>query len=196
MSLRIQLAFEDHTHDQYLVRPVVEALLKDAGLARSQVRAITDPRIRGVEDLRANACMILARYGPISDVVIFAIDADRQDGCEGRRDRKALFEATLAACESDSENYVVVVAHQELEVWALWGSRAELGAPWKTVRAEQHPKEVYLDKLLTQADLRAPGKGRGRLIEKSLASGWTSLKQGCPELAVFETELLKILGRA
>jgi len=46
---------------------------------------------------------------------------------------------------------------------------------------------------VTKSDLRAPGKGRARLIKKSLETGWSSLKQGCDELGVLQTELTEIL---
>lgn len=65
MSLRVAVACEDHTHDQYVVRPVVETLLSAAGFPRAQVRVITDPRINGIEDLKANAGAIAERYRPI-----------------------------------------------------------------------------------------------------------------------------------
>jgi hypothetical protein len=93
----------------------------------------------------------------------------------------------LADCERYSTKGVVLVAIQEAEVWALWGVRAELGVSWPEVRAECNPKErffeAYLDGSLT------PDGGRRDLMEKALASGWDSLKLGCPELQQLEDEL-------
>lgn len=91
MSLRIFVACEDHTHDQYILKPVLECLLVSIGRVHAQVRIITTPRMRGIDELKSNACSILARYGPLSDAVIFAFDADGLDGKDGRRDRKSSF---------------------------------------------------------------------------------------------------------
>lgn len=179
MSYRVALICEDHTLDQYILRPVAEALLREIGKPRAIVRPVTDPRLKGLGDLRKELPNLIKRYGPISDLVIVAIDADCEDGQEGRVSRAASFASLL----QHAENAVLVVAIQELEVWAMWGARGRLDVPWSTVRAECHPKEVYFERLLTNADARQPGRGRTRLIAESLASGWASLATGCPELA-------------
>ncbi|MGH3788587.1 MAG: hypothetical protein ACRDRG_19040 [Pseudonocardiaceae bacterium] len=150
-----------------------------------------DPRIQGIDQLKSNACSILARYGPLSDAVIFAVDADGLDGKDGRRDRQSSFISLLDECAHHRNKAIVVAARQELEVWALWGNRSKLAVSWKAVRDERHPKEVFFDTLTNTLDLRKPGKGRSRLIQDSLSAGWQSLKQGCEEL---EDELVRLLN--
>ena len=188
------MACEDHTHDQFVLKPVLECLLVSIGRARAQVKIITDPRMRGIDQLKSNACSILARYGPLSDAVIFAFDADGLDGKDGRTDRKSSFVSLLKDCAQHADKAIVVAARQELEVWALWGNRSELTVSWQAVRSEQHPKERFFDTLTNTTDSRRPGKGRSRLIQDSLSSGWQSLKQGCEELQELEDELVRLLS--
>ena len=93
----------------------------------------------------------------------------------------------MANCPK-GENALVVAARQELEVWALWGSRSKLGAPWNEVLDECHPKERFFEPLITAEDNKFPGRGRERLITVSLQQGWRSLCAGCPELAQLQGE--------
>ncbi len=74
-------------------------------------------------------------------------------------------------------------------MWAVWGVRSLLGVSWSAVRAERDPKERFFDPQTTDADAKAPGKGRTRLIKESLSAGWASIASGCPELKDFEKSL-------
>lgn len=194
MSIRISVVCEDHTLDQYVVRPVISALMAEIGKPRCIIRVVTDPKLNGIDGLRQQFTGILRRYAAVSDVVIFAIDADGKDGLDGRGNRKAAFDELLEG-QTDARRGAVVVAVQELEVWALWGSRTQIRDSWQKVRAELHPKERYFAPLLTDADKRHPGKGRARLTELSLANGWASLRAGCPELGALEAEIRERLAR-
>lgn len=193
MSIKVSLACEDHTLDQYVVRPLLKALLARLGRPTARVHVITNPRIRGFENLKAQACSILETYGPISNLIIFAVDADGQDGLQARPDRKLQFSEYISRCPN-ADKSLVVVARQELEVWALWGSRARLPANWSDVREERDPKERFFHPLITSADRTVPGYGRQRLITSSLNEGWDSLCAGCPEIRQLEIEVRAKLG--
>lgn len=189
MSLRVTVACEDHTLDQYTACPVIKLLMTYLGRPQADVRVITSPRLKGIDSLIAQICPILARYGPISDLVIFAVDGDCKDGRDGRLDRLTRIRNLIQACESNSQKGVVVVARQELEVWALWGSRSRIRASWADVTEECDPKELYFEPLVTPGDLNVPGRGRQRLTGLSVAEGWASLSAGCPELKELEAEV-------
>ncbi|MBV9869351.1 MAG: hypothetical protein JO214_01885, partial [Frankiaceae bacterium] len=147
MSYRVALVCEDHTLDQFVLRPVVEALLREVGKPRAIVRAVTDPQLRGIGDLKRELCGIVARYSTVSDLIIIAIDRDCLDA------RADSFQALLDTCDG-REKAVLVVARQELEVWAMWGSRDDLGTRWAEVVEECHPKDVYFGRLFQQGDER------------------------------------------
>lgn len=55
MSTRVFVACEDPQLDQHIAVPVVQALFRQGlGKRQARVQAITNPRIRGVEDLLAH----------------------------------------------------------------------------------------------------------------------------------------------
>jgi hypothetical protein len=188
------LACEDHTLDQYVACPVVKLLMTHLGRPQADVRVITSPRLKGLDTLIAQICAILERYGAIADLVIFVVDGDCDDGRDGKLDRVTRLRRLVQDCESNSEKGVVVVARQELEVWALWGSRSQISARWNDITSERDPKELYFEPLISSGDLKAPGRGRQRLTALSVAQGWKSLSAGCPELRDLEADVRTKLG--
>ena len=188
------VAFEDHTLDQYVACPVIKLLMARLGRPRTEVRPITNPRLHGVENLMSQICEILERYGAVADLVIFVVDGDCQDGRDGKLDRLSKMRRLIDACQSYPEKGVAVVARQELEVWALWGSRSALPAGWAKVTQECHPKERFFEQLTAAADRRVPGYGRQRLTALSVAEGWDSLSGGCPELKELEVAVREKLS--
>lgn len=190
MSCRIHVVYEDHTLDQYVANPVVAAMAAAVGRPRAKVKAVPTPAPRGIEAVIKNFDALSRRYAAIGDLVVFALDADGLDGAEGRPDRRATLEARRLALPDDvAHKVVVVLAQQELEVWAMWGAKAHLGARWAAVRAERDPKDVHWPGLITAADAAMPGKGRQRLVEETLSLGWSSVCDGCPELATATEEM-------
>lgn len=191
MGTKVYVACEDPLLDQHIAVPVLTALFRH-GLGRRQARVlpITNPRIRGVENLLAYLPALAERYAPLATCVAFVADLDAQDGRAGTRDRRAAFADRIAALPTGTrEKALVILAVQELEVWALWGSRAQIPDSWSTVRRERDPKERYFEPLLTDGDRMSLGRGRVRLVNLSLGSGWQSLRNGCPELRDAEAEL-------
>jgi hypothetical protein len=188
VGLRITVACEDHTLDQYVACPVIKLLMAHLGRPRADVRVITSPRLRGINDLISQICPILERYGAISRLVIFVVDGDCDDGRDGKLDRLTKFRKLVDDCDN-GEKGVVVVARQELEVWALWGSRIQTSARWADILEECHPKERFFEPLVTSADRKVPGRGRQRLTALSVDQGWDSLSAGCSELRDLEAEL-------
>ncbi|WP_345542753.1 hypothetical protein [Microbacterium jejuense] len=148
---------------------------------------MSNPRLQGISQVESKFAEIAERYAKIADLVVFALDRDKQDGTGGRGDRLAKFTELHSRLAPDvSAKVDIVLAVEETEVWALWGSRGQLGEGWSTVRAEQHPKERFFEPLVTKSDALQPGGGRARLIALSLASGWDSLAGGCDELRELE----------
>jgi hypothetical protein len=193
MSLKVAVICEDHTNDQYIVEPVLKALLQHLGKPRARIQLVMNPRIQGLASLIGHLCDLIARYSAIADIVIVAVDSDCEDGRLGHGDRVRQMRNRVANCSDGSDRTLVVVAQQEVEVWALWGQRNSIESEWSAVRAECDPKERYFDTFITRDDLRVAGAGRTRLIEASLARGWVSLTQGCPELGDLERELRALL---
>lgn len=188
VSLRVAVACEDHTLDQFVLKPVIERALTHLGKPHARVQMVTNPRLGGLGDLRRELCGIIDRWLGMSDVIVVALDADCDDA------RRQSFSDLLDECEASTEHVILVVAIQELEVWLLWGQRSSIDASWTEIREECHPKERFLAPLLTPADLAMPDRGRKRLIADSLAAGWQSICAGCQELADLTDGLREVVG--
>lgn len=176
MSFRVAVACEDHTVDQYILKPLLEGALRWAGRPHARVRMITSPRIQGISDLRRELCSILKPWLFQADALVVVVDRD----CDPQR--QAAWTQLIDACDIDANRVHLLVPEQEAEIYCLWGVRRDLPGSWDDVRDECHPKEVYLEPRLSRADLARPDRGRKRLIESSLASGFESIASGCNEL--------------
>jgi hypothetical protein len=192
MSCKISIICEDHTLDQYICKPVIKAAATEVGKPNAQVRVVTSPRLTGFDSLKGQACALLERWATISDVVVFVVDLDCDDGVVHARNKIEALMNAIASCEG-KRKAVVVFAQQEVEVWALWGSRANLPISWLEVLAECDPKELLFEPMLTSADLKKPDQGRTRLIQQSLALGWTSISNGCNELTQLVGDLRNVI---
>jgi hypothetical protein len=192
MSVKIAIACENPRYDQYIIRPVIEALLRHLGKGRARVTVITDPATTSYENLLAEACDILERYAPVATAVIFVADTDCEDGSPGRKNKALRLRNAVNACEGSSKA-ICVTAIQEVEVWAIWGARDRIRDSWDEIRAECDPKEAYFQPLLTEDDQRRADGGRSRLMSDSLAGGWQSLRTGCDELLELEESLEALL---
>ncbi|WP_134196228.1 hypothetical protein [Curtobacterium sp. PhB25] len=190
MSFKVAVVCEDHTLDQYVVVPIIRAVLSAAGKPQAVVRVVTSPQLRGISNVETEFEAIATRYSAINDMVIFALDRDALDGQGGRGDRAASFSAKVASLEPAIRSKVeVVLAVEETEVWALWGVRSDIKDSWAVVRGERDSKERYFDPFVTRGDMRQPGQGRTRLVSMSIDQGWSSLSTGCPELADLKTRV-------
>jgi hypothetical protein len=186
--MKVAFACEDPVNDQYIAGPVLKAALASLGKDRVQVTPVMNPRTKGFENLVAQACAILERYGSQANAVVFVIDVDCEDGRPGNRHKVVRMQNAVRNCEW-AEKAVVVGAMQEVEVWALWGSRQDLPDDWPTVREHCDPKEAYFQPLQTKLDGATPDGGRKRLVSASLERGWDSLSAGCDELSALVDDL-------
>ena len=188
MSTRIAVVCEDPIYDQYIAKPVIEAAMQRIGKPHAVVKVITNPKTSGWDSLVASIPGALQLWGPASAAVVFVADADCNDGANGRPNRMIQLENAIQRAGS-RHCAVGVIAIQELEVWALWGSAGSIGKPWHAVRAECDPKDKFFNGLVPPSHLHLPDRGRKALVEQSLARGWQSLSEACGELQILEAGL-------
>jgi hypothetical protein len=171
---------EDQTHDSFIIKPVVEAILADLG--RRRVDALPEPRLRGSADaLDAALISSIVDSNPMVDLFVLAVDRDcNREGNESRASaRVAEHPGKLIAC----------VAHQEVEVWMLALHIDAVGAPFAEIRANCDPKEPYAEPLLDRLGSRGgPGAGRKAAMRK-LAGNVRSLMSRCAELAQLSSDI-------
>ncbi|HSN98806.1 MAG TPA: hypothetical protein VLS89_10995 [Candidatus Nanopelagicales bacterium] len=175
---------EDFRKDQYVLRPIIRALLADLGKPRANVRVLTDPLLGGIDkalDLDVLRDDVLARYRGMVQLFLLLVD---RDGKPGRGASLANVEREVRGALGGGRCLLAECAHQEIEVWALAGADdLPKTQGWAQVRAEMHPKEVYFEPYAASRGLsEEPGEGRDTLGREA-ASRLPRLKQLCPEIA-------------
>lgn len=179
---------EDPTHDRYILKPIVSAILSDLG-SRGQVQVLSNPRLRGFEPAVAAVPEILKRY-PTYDLFLLLLDRDAD---EGRAERLTHVETQFTA---RGRSVIACLAKEEIETWLLgaqWPRCHELFPDWSwaEVRAERDVKERFFHPFFARVrNLRLPGEGREQLIRGGNLAG---LIQRCPELATLRERMREAL---
>lgn len=184
LSFKVLVIPEDPTNNGYILKPLVEALLADAGKPRAKVQVLTSPRLNGYDDaIKAIRGGLFDSYGHWG-LWLFIPDADRASPGS-----MASLEADLAA---KGVRLFCCPAQPEVEIYACVAHRAKLRASWPEVRSSRTMKETHFDPLLkAEGDVRRAGGGRDQLIDASLTPLRTIL-QLCPELQTLRDRISQI----
>ncbi len=184
MSFKVLVIPEDPTNNGYILKPLIEAILADAGKSRAKVQVLTSPRLNGYDDaVKAINGDLFERYGHW-DLWIFIPDADRASAAAMRA-----MEENLAAKRI---KLLCCAAEPEVEIYACVGYRSELGAHWSEVRNSRKMKEHFFEPLLsTKGDSRRAGGGRDQLINASIAS-LPTVYAFCPELRELRNRVIQL----
>jgi hypothetical protein len=172
VSFRVLVIPEDPTNNGYILRPLAEKMLAEAGKANARVTVLTNPRLNGYEDaIRAIKTELRRRYGHF-DLWLFLPDADRAGNLDALENDLSAQGVRLKCC----------AARPEVEAWLLAGHRERLGVGWSQVPAHPRLKEEVFEPFLARhGDPRSPGGGREALMRDTL-SNYRSLLEMCPEL--------------
>ena len=179
--MRVLIIPEDPTLDQYVLKPVVARILTDLELT-ARVDVLQDPHLRGVgQALNKKMVASIVRDNPMIDLFVLAVDRD----CN----RKKNEQLAQARCHEHADQLVAVLAHQEVEVWAMALHKDKLPVSWRDVRADCDPKERFWDPLVAQERwLPTVGKGRKKAM-RALSGQWKKLLSRCPELKQFRKDV-------
>ncbi len=131
---------EDFCKDQYVLKPIIEAMMRWLGRPRAKVAVCRDPllgRVAAALDW-GQIEAVLDRYQGMIDVYILCID---RDGQSGRRQRLDNIEAKAGEKLKSGRIFLGEHAIEELEVWVLAGH--DLDASWTQIRGEISVKERY-----------------------------------------------------
>lgn len=174
MSFKVLVIPEDPTHNGYILKPLMEAILAEAGKPNAKVDVLTNPKLGGYDHaLRAIKEELPDRYG-FWDLWVFMPDADR-----AAPQAMTALEAELAA---KNVTLLCCPAQPEVEIYACAPYRQEIDGGWKAARENIKMKEDVFDPLLKKhGDARRAGAGRDLMIAKSLEN-LPLLFQLCPEL--------------
>ena len=171
--MRVLIILEDPTLDQYIVKPIVERMMRELGRS-ARVDVLWDPWLSGIDHaLDEGTIRDIVTDHPMVDVFILVVDRD----CD-----RIANEARVAQRGADHGGKLIgCLAREEVEVWmlALYG---RLPVSWKVLRAECDPKERYAEPFLAGRGWSMDvGRGRKRAME-ALAGNWKRLVSRCPEI--------------
>jgi hypothetical protein len=185
--LNVLVIPEDFRKDQYILKPIVAAMLRNVPRgASAKVVVCQDPLLGGVDQATnwERLAEVIDMY-PMVDLFLLLVD---RDGDANRRISLDGLERRASTYLGDGRRFLAEHAWQELEVWALAGH--ELPWEWREVRSEPHPKEVYfLPYAASRGLLDEPGEGRKTLAVEA-ASRYRRVRSRCSEdLALLEQRL-------
>jgi hypothetical protein len=157
---------EDFRKDQYMLQPIVKAMIEALGKSKAKIRVCQDPLLGGVvEALKWERIEeIIDRY-PMVDLFLLCVD---RDGKAGRKKALDKIEQQSGHILPQGKVLLAENAWQEIEVWVLAGHN--LPSEWncQTIRQEVNPKETYFLPLAKERNLLStPGEGRKILAEEA-----------------------------
>ena len=174
MSFTVLVIPEDPVLNGYILKPLAEAIMENAGKPAAKVKVLDKPRVRGYDHaVRVIRNELPQTYG-FKDLWLFFPDVDKAT-CGAMRaleERVAKQEITLLCC----------AAQPEVEIYACVAFLDDIRCSWKEVRHHPQMKEdIFAPLLASHGDPRRPGAGRDMMINRSLEN-LPALFRLCPEL--------------
>ncbi|MFL5804874.1 MAG: hypothetical protein ACJ8CR_24410, partial [Roseiflexaceae bacterium] len=174
--------------DQYVLKPIVKAMLAAVGRPRANVQVCQDPLLGGVEQaLRWERISEIIDSYPQVDLFLLLVD---RDGDEHRHVRLENIERQAAAILAVNRRLCAEHAWQEVEVWALAGCVDLLREwEWRAIRSERDPKEAYFNPYVGRRGLQnEPGSGR-KTLGRDAGNRYQRVCQRCPEVGELEARI-------
>lgn len=171
--MKVLVIPEDQQLDAFIMKPVIEALLKDLEYVAT-VAVLPEPRLRGAGDaLDAQIVASIVRDNPMVDLFVLVVDrdCDRQGHTAKAAARQSEHAGKLLAC----------VAKEEVEVWMLALHMDRLPVGFSELRGHCDPKETWAEPFLAEQGRAGPGAGRKHAM-RALAGSWRGLRDRCEEL--------------
>jgi len=178
--VKVLILAEDFVKDEFLLQPIIQAMMKAVGKPKAKVKVCRDPRFHGTgEALKWEYIeQALKRHQGMVDLFLLCVD----------RDGKAHRQVVLGNLENQAKTVIgtgrallAENARQEVEVWLLMGHELLPKWEWKKIRQETHPKETYyLPFAESRGVLDLPAEGRDKLAREA-ASRYDRIRGRCKE---------------
>lgn len=175
MSVRVLVIPEDPTHNGYILRPLAEIVLADAGKPSAKITVLSNPKLGGYDEAVAAVRNELASRYSFMDLWLFFPDADRANA--------AAMSDLEAHLGRQGVNLLCCPAEPEVEIYACAAYRTEIDMDWNTV-VRTHPQfkeRVFKPLLAKHGDARSPGGGRTQMTRRSVNSPNRFFRL-CPEV--------------
>jgi len=172
---------EDCTHDQYILKPIIEGILRELKKAQANVRVLRDPNLGGVERALKSEELsrILDRNKGMYQLILLLVD---RDGKVGRRNQLVALERQFGPTLPAKCCFLAEVAIEEIEVWASAGVDLLDGWRMEEVRKLHNPKEDYFSLLAKHLAVATGQSGGRRHMGKEAGKNIDRVLTRCPEL--------------
>lgn len=185
MSFRVLVIPEDPTYNGYILGPLAEALLTEAGHPNSRVDVLAKAGTRGFPA----ACEYIRGHlddWPFIDLFLFMPDRDGKSGVAGGENRAEQLAALETHARAGGKWLLGCAAIEEVEVWLMGGhpeKLKELGIGWTGLRQEPKPSVGSFPRFLEKFGDQSVGEGRKKLMREACRS-IRGLLDRCDELKV------------
>ncbi len=180
---------EDKPNDELILKPLIEAMLRDLGKASARVE-VCKPDPTGWEGVKEwdHLVQILQDF-PIAHLFILCVDRDGHE--ERRQILDDLEERAKKILQYPRRCFLAEHAWQEVEVWALAGIDWKLRPQWswEAIRSERDAKEPYFKPIVRDRGLINEPHGGRRILGAQAARNYARVRQNCPEVLVLEDRI-------
>jgi hypothetical protein len=170
---------EDFRKDQFILKPIIRALIADSGRRGAKIEICMDPLLGGIaQALDLERIREIVEFYPMIDLFLLCVD---RDGEANRRVSLDRLEQEISPTLKPHQSFLAENAWQELEVWVLAGHDLPNEWQWAAIRQERDPKERYFAPLAKSRGLEnTPGDGRKILAEEA-SRRFARIRQLCRE---------------
>jgi len=172
---------EDYRTDEYILKPIITAMLDHLGQSTAKVDVYRDLPLGGVgQALNWEQIQnILKQHDWIIDLFLLCVD---RDGKEGRKTRLTQLEELAATVLKTDHILLAENAWQEIEVWVLAGfDDLPPEWEWQQVRQERDPKEVYFLPYAEQRGVEHELSGGRKVLAEQAARRYKRIRRLCQE---------------
>ena len=178
--MKVLILAEDFVKDEFLLQPIIQAMMKSVGKPKAKVKVCRDPRFHGTSEALKWEYIeqALSRHRGMVDLFLLCVD---RDGNAHRQVVLGNLENQAKTVIGRGHAFLAENAWQEVEVWLLMGHDLLPKWDWKKIREEIHPKETYYRPFAeSRGVLDLPGESRDKLAREA-ASHYDRIRVRCKE---------------
>ena len=193
MSYNVLVIPEDFTKDEHILLPLVRKVLADAGKPNASVTVCRKPNFQGIDgalNYERVRDEVVLRNG-MTNLFILFIDRDARAGREAAvANLRTRIQTDLKA----NQNFVGVVARQEVEIFPIAGHELSQSWSWRAIREDGDVKNTFFIQLAEREDtIKFLHQGRKQLMAAAMRN-WSRIKSRCPEETTGLTQAIKKLS--
>ena len=186
MSFNVLIISEDPTNNGYILKPLIEKIMKQCNKPNAKVEMLSKPRPQGYANAKSLIKEFIIDNYDYKDLLLFLPDADGKD-------RSKEFVELEAEAANKGVRLFCCAAVQEVETWLLAGHLDKLKESWSEIREDISVKEnVFANFLSSYGNAKVAGKGREMLMLETLKN-YSGLLERCPELKELQNRIKNFL---